>query len=139
MENEVGSNSLSLQERVAQIEVKILEHEKKLNAQTEKNEFQIEMNTLLKMQIEANKEQNKQMEKFAATLDKVDDNLTNLNNNQRALQNEMVEIGERVEIIEQKSEQSKIDPITLFKGILSYLATGIGSIVIAVIIWKLTK
>jgi hypothetical protein len=79
------------------------------------------------------------MEKFGDTLDRVNENLTNLNISQQQMKQDMSEIGSRVTDIEKNQEDIKIDPLQLFKGILSYVATGIGSIAIAVAIWYLTK
>jgi DNA repair exonuclease SbcCD ATPase subunit len=126
-------------QRLTKVETKVEEHEKKLEKQQDKNDVQTEWNTLLKMQIETNKNQEKQMEKFGDTLDRVNENLTNLNISQQQMKQDMNEIGSRVTDIEKNQEDIKIDPLQLFKGILSYVATGIGSIAIAVVIWYLTK
>jgi DNA repair exonuclease SbcCD ATPase subunit len=126
-------------QRLTKVETKVEEHEKKLEKQQDKNDVQTEWNTLLKMQIETNKNQEKQMEKFGDTLDRVNENLTNLNISQQQMKQDMSEIGSRVTDIEKNQEEIKIDPLQLFKGILSYIATGIGSIAIAVVIWYFTK
>jgi predicted nuclease with TOPRIM domain len=130
-------------QKVAILETKVEEHSRKLDAQIEKNESLTRLTTLVELQMQESKDrerrqeirddkQNKQMEKFSETLTKVNDNLTNLNNQQHSLT-------ERVSDIEGTLSGQKIDPIKLFKGILSYIATGVGSIAIAVIIWYLTN
>jgi hypothetical protein len=139
-----------LYQRVAKLETKVEDHDKKLQIQVEKNESLTRLATLVELQMQESKErerrqeirdekQNKQMEKFSATLDKVNDNLTDLNISQQQMKQDMNAIGNRVADIEQYQEDAKIDPLKLFKGILSYVVTGIGSIAIAVLIWLLTE
>jgi hypothetical protein len=77
-----------------------------------------------------------QMKRFGEILDRINDNLTNLNNNQQKLNENQLELGERVDQIETTLQEQKIDPIKLFKSILSYVITGIGSIAIAYVLWK---
>jgi chromosome segregation ATPase len=129
--------------RVRVLETKVEDHDKKLNAQSEKNETLTRLATLMELQMEEAKEkerrqeirddkQNKSMERFGETLLKVNENLTSLNNKQESL-------GTRVAEIEGTLSEQKIDTFKLVKGILSYIATGLGSIAIAVAIWYLTK
>ena len=139
-----------LYQKVAKLETKVEEHDKKLQIQSEKNESLTRLTTLVELQMQETKErerrqeirdekQNIQMEKFSTTLDKVNDNLTDLNISQQQMKQDMSAIGNRVADIEKYQEGSKIDSFKLFKGILSYIATGIGSIAIAVLIWLLTE
>lgn len=121
--------SEELNEKVARLEVTVMEHSKQLEKQQEKNDLQVEMNTLLRMQIEANEKQNLQMEKFGNTLDRVDKNLTNLNANQSLLD-------ERVSGIENTLQESNINPMGVVKGSIKYVATGIGGIIIAYLLYK---
>jgi chromosome segregation ATPase len=130
-------NNEDIYERLTRVETVQEEHKKLLNSQIEKNESLIEIKTLLARQIEDSKKRDEQMEKFEATLLKVNENLTNLNNNQQQMKQDMNEIGERVSDIERHQEEHKIDPVKLFKGILSYVVTGVGSIIIAYLLWKL--
>jgi ABC-type transporter Mla subunit MlaD len=115
---------------MAIIETKLEEHSRLLEKQQERNETQTELNTILKTNAE-------QMRRFGETLDRINDNLSNLNNNQQKLNENQLELGERVDQIETTLQEQKIDPIKLFKSILSYIVTGIGSIAIAYILWKL--
>lgn len=130
-------------QKVAKLEAKVEDHDKKLNSQAEKNETLTRLATLMELQMEELKEkerrqeirddkQNKSMERFGDTLIKVNENLTSLNNKQEAL-------GTRVAEIEGTLSEQKIDTFKLVKGILSYIATGLGSIAIAYVIWYLTK
>jgi arginine deiminase len=128
-----------LYQRVVRLETIQEEHAKLLNSQIEKNETLVEMKTLIKRQIEDSEKRDKQMEKFSDTLSKVNDNLTNLNISQQQMKEDMGEIGSRVSDIEKFQEAGKIDTDKLVKAILSYLATGLGSIAIAYVIWLLTK
>lgn len=121
-----------LYERLTKVETVQKEHERKLNSQLEKNETLIEMKTLMAIQIEDGKKRDTQMEKFEGTLLKVNENLTNLNNSQQQL-------GNRVSDIESTLNEQKVDPVKLFKSILSYFATSMGSIAVAYLIWLLTK
>jgi chromosome segregation ATPase len=108
-----------LYQKVAKLETKVEEHSKLLQKQQEKNDIQTELNTLLKLQIEANKEQNKTMEKFGETLNRIDTNLTHLNSKQELLD-------ERVNGIEESLSGQKIDTVKLVKGIFSYVLTAAG-------------
>lgn len=116
--------------RVSKLEVKVEDHAKQLERQREKNDVQTELNTVLKLNVE-------QMKRFGETLDRVNENLTNLNNNQQKMNDNQLELGERVDQIETTLLEQKIDPVKLVKAIFSYLATGIGSILIAWLLWKL--
>jgi hypothetical protein len=137
-------------ERLKKVETIQEEHTKLLDAQISKNEALTRLTVLMERQMEDNKErekrqdlrdkkQNQQMDKFSETLVNVNNNLTNLNTNQQQMKQDMNEIGTRVSDIERLQEEQKIDPVKLFKAILSYIATGLGSIGIAVAIWYLTK
>lgn len=125
-----------LNERMTRVETIQEEHKKLLNSQIEKNESLIEIKTLLARQIEDSRKRDDQMDKFELTLTKVNDNLTNLNHSQQQMKSDMGQISTRVSDIERNQVEQKIDPIKLLKGILSYIATGIGSIAIAYILWK---
>ena len=118
-----------LNEKVARLEVTVQEHSKQLEKQQDKNDLQVEMNTLLKMQIESNKKQNEQMDKFGETLVKVNENLTSLNSKQSLLD-------ERVTGIEDTLQESNINTVSIFKGILKYVVTGVGSIILAYLLYK---
>lgn len=110
-------------ERLARIETKLDEHDKLLQKQQEKNDHQTELNTILKMNIE-------QMKKFGETLERVDANLTNLNNNQ-------LKLSDRVSDIENTLSEAKKDRKGLIKSIASYLGTALGSLAVAYILYKL--
>jgi chromosome segregation ATPase len=133
----MGLEDTSVNERLTKLETKVEEHSKLLDKQQDRNEILIEMKTLLKMQTDVNSEQNKQMKEFNDTLQNVNENLTNLNISQQQMKIDMNEIGNRVEEIEKKADEHKIDPMKVIKQFLSYLATAVGSIAIAYIIWKL--
>ncbi|MED3792313.1 hypothetical protein AB1L07_01780 [Niallia alba] len=120
-------------ERIATIETKLKEHDKQLEKQQEKNETQVELNTLLKMQIDLNKEQQIQMNKFGDTIEKVNTNLTSLNETQKQFQSELSVINTRVGAIEESSEKNKIDPMKLFLKILGWSALVVGGIISAYI------
>lgn len=120
-------------ERIATIETKLKEHDKQLEKQQEKNETQVELNTLLKMQIDLNKEQQIQMNKFGDTIEKVNTNLTSLNETQKQFQSELSVINTRVGAIEESSEENKIDPMKLFLKILGWSALVVGGIISAYI------
>lgn len=126
-----------LYQKVAKIETKIEEHNRKLIAQEEKNDTLTKLTLLIEQQQEINKDHARQMEKFDNTLDRVNENLTQLNLSQKQMQQDMNQIGERVSSIETKQEEQKIDPIKVVKGILAYVATGVGGIILAIIYLKL--
>lgn len=126
-----------LNEKVAKLEVTVKEHSKQLEKQQDKNDIQVETNTLVKMYIESVNALKDQMEKFADTLIKVNKNLDNLNSNQEQLNTNQQTLTSRVDGIEETLEESKIDPMKLFKSILAYIATAIGGIILAYILFKL--
>jgi hypothetical protein len=101
-------------QRLAVLEQRVEEHGIKLAKQEDKNESQIELNTLLKLQIETSKEHSKQMEKFGDTLDRVNDNLTGLNTG-------MQDLNSRVTEIENNQDEKKIDLGQLAKNTILYL------------------
>lgn len=128
-------------QKVAKLETKVEDHDRKLNSQAEKNETLTRLATLMELQMEEAKEkerrqeirdekQNKSMEKFGETLVKVNENLTSLNNKQESL-------GDRVAEIEGTLSNQKIDVIGLVKSILTYVLTAAGGIVLAWIYIKL--
>jgi chromosome segregation ATPase len=130
-----------LYRKVTRLETKVEEHDRKLDAQVEKNESLTRLATLMQLQMEESKErerrqeirddkQNKQMEKFSETLTKVNDNLTNLNTKQQSLT-------DRVSEIEGTLSGQKIDIVKLLKGMLSYLLTAAGGGVVLYIYIKL--
>lgn len=117
-------SDMSLSERIVQLEVKVNRHDKMLEEQSEKNETQIETNTLVRMYVETTKQLTEQMDKFSDTLIKVNENLTNLNSKQELLD-------ERVTGIEFNLNENKIDPMKIFVRILAYGGTLIGGIIAA--------
>lgn len=117
-------------QRIATLESKVNEHGRKLEKQEEKNETQIEIHTILKMQVETNKEQSKQMIKFGETLDKVNENLTGLNTGMQDLNNRVTEI-------ENNQESKKIDLAVLAKTIIfKVVPTVIGAWILFYFGWK---
>lgn len=127
------TESANTLERIATIEAKVDEHSRLLEKQQEKNESQVELNTLLKMQIDLNKEQQIQMSKFGDTIEKVNINLTSLNETQKQFQTELTQINTRVGAIEDSSDNNKIEPIKLFLKILGWAALVVGGIISAYI------
>lgn len=103
---------------MAKVESRLDEHAKILENQKEKNETLIEMKTLLKMQMEVNKEQNKQMKEITTTLNNVNENLTHLNINQEQLKKDMNSFGNRVDNLESTLNERKIDLGKLIKHII---------------------
>lgn len=116
-------------ERLTKVETIQEEHERKLNSQLEKNETLIKIETLMSMQIEDSKKRDKQMDKFEDTLLKVNDNLTNLNNNQKQL-------GDRVTDIESTLNGQKIDVVGLVKSIFAYVLTAAGGLLVGYLAMK---
>jgi predicted nucleic acid-binding Zn-ribbon protein len=123
---ELYSKVSKIEATISKMETIIDEHSRLLDRQQNKNEVQTELNTLLRLQIEANKEQSKQLEKFGDTLDRIDTNLTNLNNSQQSL-------GERVSEIEGIMSDQKIDTVKLVKSIFAYVLTAAGGILLTIL------
>lgn len=125
-----------LKERIAKLEFKTDDHSKSIEKLNTKSDDLVEMKTLLRMQTEINSETKDQMKEFGVTLNKVNENLTNLNINQQQMKVDMSEIGSRVSDIEKNQEKTKIDTNQLFKGILKHLGTATLSILVAYILYK---
>jgi hypothetical protein len=107
-------------ERLARVETKQENHERLLNSQMEKNDLLTKMSTLVEMQVEVNKEQ-------SATLKNINDNLTNLNNKHDKL-------GERVSEIETSLNDDKRTKRERINGVLKYVGTSIGTLVVTLLI-----
>ncbi|GIN23134.1 hypothetical protein [Siminovitchia fordii] len=117
--------STDINERVGVIESTLKNHEQRLQKQESNNEILIEMKTILKNQVEMNKEQNEQMREFSGTLIEVNNNLSKLNGSQEQLQNDMGKIGERVTHIEKSQDEGKIS----VPGLMAKIIIGIFMIV----------
>lgn len=123
-------------ERVAKLETKVEEHDRSIEKMNENNDVLVEMKTILRMQTEINSETKEQIKEFGVTLNKVNENLTNLNINQQQMKTDMSEIGSRVTDIEKNQEKHKIDVFGLVKNILGYVVT---AIVGGVVLWIYMK
>jgi hypothetical protein len=115
-----------LHSKVSVLENKVIEHTRLLEKQQDRNDSQTELNTLLKLQMETSKEQQKTLDKFADTLERVNMNLTNLNNSQQQL-------GERVTEIEGFLSGQKFS----MTDVLKYIGAIIGGIILAWVYIKL--
>jgi predicted Holliday junction resolvase-like endonuclease len=107
--------------RVRVLETKVEDHDKKLDKQQERNDIQTELNTILKMNVE-------QMKRFGETLDKIDINLTNLNNNQ-------INLGQRVTEIEGFLSNQKFS----ITDVLKYIGAIVGGLIVGYISTKIGK
>jgi predicted nucleic acid-binding Zn-ribbon protein len=125
-----------LSQRLTKVETKVEEHSRSIASQSEKNDTLTRLTTLVEMQTEFNKEYKIELQKFSTVIEKVNNNLTNLNNRQEQLNNSQQQLGQRVDNIENTLQDQKIDPMTMFKSILTYAATGIGSIIIAYLLYR---
>jgi chromosome segregation ATPase len=126
-----------ISERLVKAETKIEEHTKVIEKLQDQNSFLVEMKTILKMQTEVNVEQKEQMKEFSKTLNNVNENLTNLNINQQQMKQEVNEIGNRVEDIEKRADEHKIDPMKVFMKILGFVGTLVGGAIAAFLYMKL--
>lgn len=118
-------------EKVARLETKVEEHSKSIEKMNENNDVLVEMKTILRMQTEINSETKEQIKEFGVTLNKVNENLTNLNINQQQMKTDMSEIGSRVTDIEKNQEKHKIDVFGLMRSILGYVVTAaVGGVVL---------
>lgn len=125
-----------LNERVAKLEGRVDNHERSIQSQIDKNESLIKLTAIMELQTKSNEKQNVQLEKFGETLNRVDINLTNLNNSQQQLQKEVVAIGSRVEVIEQKADENKLDPFKLFLKVLGWVGGIFSALFIAYLAYK---
>lgn len=114
-----------LQERLGKIETTLKGHERRLQIQESKNDSLTQLKTLVEIQTETNKEQNKQMEKFSETLSRINENLTHLNTNQQQSRTDMGKLTERVTEIENTLNESKIDPLKIATNVLFTVITGV--------------
>jgi chromosome segregation ATPase len=113
----------NLDNRLSIMESKMDEHSKILNAQIEKNETLVRIETLMARQIDDSQKRDQQMEKFESTLLKVNENLTNLNNSQQKLGEHQEKLGERVSSIENAIEDTKKNRIKTIINSLKYIGT----------------
>jgi len=124
-----------LGERIAKLEEGFKSHSQRINKLESESETLIELKTIVKMttalQERIHNEHSSQMNKFEATLNKVNDNLTVLNRSQEKLQSDLVSIGNRVEHIEVSNEDSKINIPSLITKIVVGLFMLIPSVVLA--------
>lgn len=124
-----------LGERIAKLEEGFKSHSQRINKLESESEALIELKTIVKMttalQERIHNEHSSQMNKFEATLNKVNDNLTVLNRSQEKLQSDLVSIGNRVEHIEVSNEDSKINIPSLITKIVVGLFMLIPSVVLA--------
>lgn len=129
-------------ERIARLEVKVNLHEKKLEVQDKKNDTLTRLVTLYETQerahserelrqLERDKKQQEQLDKFGNAMEEVVVSLANINHTQQQLKEDMGEIGNRVADIEKSQEESKIDPIKIFLKILAFGGTLLGGILAA--------
>ncbi|MEK4824650.1 hypothetical protein NSS71_08825 [Niallia sp. FSL W8-0951] len=117
----------SLESKVAVLESSVKEHDTLIKKQIEKNESQIELNTIFKMQVDSNV-------KITETLNNINSNLTSLNHAQQELRTDLGEINTRVGAIEQAADETTIKP----SKILKWAFTGIGAIIITLITYYLS-
>lgn len=128
--------SEDLNERVAKLEIRVDTHERSILAQTDKNESLAKLATLMELQILANDKQNIQLEKFGETLNRVDDNLSSMNVTQQQLQREVVQIGSRVEVIEKKADENKVDKFNLFLKGLAWVGGFATTLILGYLFYK---
>jgi cytochrome c556 len=124
-------------ERLVKVETKIEEHQRLFNAQSEKNDTLTRLTILMERQQEESKEFKASLNKFNDTLQNVNENLTNLNINQQQMKIDMNEIGNRVEEIEKKSDEHKIDPMKVVLKILGFVGTLVGGAIATFLYMKL--
>jgi chromosome segregation ATPase len=98
-------------------------HNERITNLESKNESMVEFKTILKMQMEVNKEQNIQMKEMSKTLNNVNTNLTELNTSSQQLNSRLTDVEETL-------DANKIDIVKWIKN-ASWL------IFIAFVLWKL--
>lgn len=101
----------------------ISNHNERITNLESKNESMVEFKTILKMQMEINKEQNVQMKEMSKTLNNVNTNLTELNTSSQQLNSRLTDV-------EESLDANKIDIVKWIKN-ASWL------IFIAFVLWKL--
>jgi ABC-type transporter Mla subunit MlaD len=123
---DVNEKLIEMAKSITKIEMKIDEHDKLLQKQQDKNEAQTELNTILKMNVE-------QMKKITETLDRVDTNLTNLNNKQENFNERLTDVESNIK--EQNNEQN-INSNKVFKGVLLEVGRGVATIIVMYMLFK---
>jgi septation ring formation regulator EzrA len=129
-------------QRVAKLEVLVDEHGRKLQTQEEKNADQIELNTILKMYAESQKELVDSMNRFDKTLDKVNINLDGLNKKFEGIDQrvEKLEDNKNDHVIEKLDERVSGIEVTIQEtkktklGILKYIVTSAATVAITLLI-----
>lgn len=138
----------TLNERITRVEERSDQFERRMRSQEQKNEALIRLTTQFENQEKNNLEREKryearenkqqeQFDRFAATLEKIDDNLTGLNNSQEKLTTTQEQLGERVTDIEGTLQSQNINAVQMFIKFLGYAGTLIGGIIAAYVYMKL--
>lgn len=131
----------TLNERISRVEERSDQFERRIQLQEQKNESLIRLVAQFESQERSNLEREKRyearelkqqerMDRFADTLDHINQNLTNLNSSQEQL-------GERVTDIEGTLQSQNINAVQVFMKILGYAGTLVGGIILAYILFKL--
>lgn len=111
-------------ERVGRLEIITQNHEQRLQKQESNSELLIEMRTVIKSQMELNKQHSEQMKEFSNTLININENLSKLNHSQDQLRKDMNKIGQRVSHIEESQNKRKIDPMEVIRYVIWTVLTG---------------
>lgn len=101
----------SLFERQGRCEEKLTSHDRRIDNLETKNEALSRLTTIVEMQMEANKEQQKQIKDQHRTLEKMNNNLDGLNTT-------LGNLDKRVEQLESSDNERKLDFGKLFKEIV---------------------
>ena len=125
--------SVELSERVSKLEIITEIHEKQLTAQLNKNESLTRLVTLMEHNTAQEEKRQEQLDKFASVLEKVNENLSQLNRTQSQMQLDIANISSRVEKVEETQkeheESSTIDLNGLTKKFIFWVVgVGLGAL-----------
>jgi chromosome segregation ATPase len=120
-----------LHERITRVETIVERHEKKIDAQEDKNDLLTRLTIVAEQQSVFNTEFKQELKEFRITIDKVNTNLDQLNASHKQMKQDMSQIGERVSSIETKQEGSKIDVPNLMTKIVIGVFMAIPTIITA--------
>lgn len=94
-------------------------NEKRLDKLEKQSEEFHKFSTLLELQIELNKKQNDQLEKYGDTMVNINDNLSELSRGYKELYDQNKDASQRIQNLEEYNESKKIDPSVLLKRVIT--------------------
>lgn len=130
------SEEARLGERVAKLEQLTDGNASRIKRLETESEALIRLTTLVELQTDVNRENVQQMKDFSLVLNKINNNLTDLNHESMLTKDKVSEVSTRVQQIENTQQSYKIDVPKLITRILIGCAMIIPSLILAYLLIK---